>query len=143
VLPQTLAASYRVHREGSMSMPRHPHVLNSSPPSPDDDLTLQVGERGFRTVLALTGEIDIGNSDVLARRLTADIDRTGPGREVVVDLSSVRFCAAAGITALLDVHRHCRDRRTPLVFTGAAGQVLQVIRLTRADEVLPLALIGS
>ncbi|HWO67343.1 MAG TPA: STAS domain-containing protein [Umezawaea sp.] len=76
------------------------------------DVGLAVGS-GVAVVTA-TGEVDMTTVGLLAERLDRVHDLVPAPRAVVVDLSGVRFLAAAGVAVLLTAHLACGERGVPL-----------------------------
>ena len=89
-------------------------------------------ERGL--IVSISGELDIFNADSLVDAvggLELDGDRT-----VVLDLTGLTFCDAAGVSALLTTNRFLRHHGRRLKIHGISGMPRRVLSLTGADHVL-------
>jgi anti-anti-sigma regulatory factor len=58
---------------------------------------------------------------------------------VLLDLDGVRFCDAAGVTALIKLQRAAVDAEVRLVLTGIRPQVRRVLDLTGTSGLIPIA----
>ncbi|GAA2993203.1 STAS domain-containing protein [Streptosporangium longisporum] len=82
-------------------------------------------------VITVAGELDLATRPYLLA-FAQDIIDTSPGT-VVVDLSGVAFIDACGLSALIAIRRHARERGTPLLLAGAPPAVLKLLKLTNLD----------
>ncbi|MGW2439467.1 STAS domain-containing protein [Streptomyces goshikiensis] len=57
----------------------------------------------------------------------------------VVDLSGVRFCDCAGLSALLAAHRRARDRGVELQLRAVPPSVARLLRLTHSGDAFLIA----
>lgn len=72
----------------------------------DNLVTFEKREVAGRTVVHVTGEVDISNNGEL-EQVVMDAATSGGDRRVVVDLSGVTFFDSSGVKALFDlVSRH-------------------------------------
>jgi len=96
-------------------------------------LSVPVSRERGAVVLRPQGEVDYHT----APALTSAVEQVeGPWREVVVDLSRVPFMDSAGLHALLDLERCCRERGGHLVVKGVRGQPARVMELVGLTEYL-------
>jgi anti-anti-sigma factor len=79
-----------------------------------DLLHHQVSLDGPMVRIAVGGEIDFSNADLLDRVLTTHVRAAGAGRQVLVDLSAVEFCAAGGARVLREAMARARARSVEL-----------------------------
>lgn len=93
-------------------------------------------ERGY-AVVSVAGEIDAGTEQQFRDALTSVLAR-GVLR-VVVDLAGVAFMASAGIGVLMGMRRVLTDEGGSLVLASPHGEVAQVLSMTGADTVIPVA----
>ncbi|MEU8616557.1 STAS domain-containing protein [Streptomyces sp. NPDC048623] len=72
-------------------------------------MTIQVDEDEQEpwTVLRISGELDLVTSPLIRRRLHAAV--AGGRRDVVLDLSTVRFCDSSGVGVLVAARRLMRS----------------------------------
>jgi anti-sigma B factor antagonist len=80
-------------------------------------------------------EIDITNAGQLRGALLA---AAGQGHAtIVVDLSQTAFCDTAGLQVLVLAHRRARAEGGELRLVVRAAPLLQLLRLTGVDQVIP------
>jgi anti-sigma B factor antagonist len=84
-----------------------------------------------RVRLRARGELDLATAPVLASVLN-DQQR----RYVHLDMSEVRFCDSAGLTALVEAHRDLLSRQGSLTLVGAGPRIQRLLRITGLDAVL-------
>jgi anti-anti-sigma factor len=121
------------------------HRLTTSagdPSSRDGNLTIdrdgvdvRAHCRHLATVLTIAGDIDARNIDRVSAYATGLV---AVGNPLLLDLSSVVFLAAQGISVLIDVDDACRRVELPwaLVTSHAVDRVL---RFSDRDDILPAA----
>jgi anti-anti-sigma factor len=82
----------------------------------------------------LSGELDLANAGTVESAL---MTAHRPHTVMIVDLSELTFCDAAGISGLLRVARRCRNDGGELIPAAAAGIVIvaDVLTITHIDEV--------
>ncbi|MQA88372.1 MAG: anti-sigma factor antagonist [Streptosporangiales bacterium] len=88
--------------------------------------------------LAVTGEIDLSNSDVLARRLH---HLAAEGYQyVILDLSGVTFCDCSGVRALMSGLDRLRanDGEGWLRLVGLQPMVRKLVRIAGVDQHFPV-----
>ncbi|HTZ25420.1 MAG TPA: STAS domain-containing protein [Streptosporangiaceae bacterium] len=80
-------------------------------------------------------EVDITNAGQLRAALLA---AAGEGHAtIVVDLSGTAFCDTAGLQVLVLAHRRARAEGGELRLVVRAATLLQLLRLTGVDQVIP------
>src|SRR6476620_9352570 len=94
-------------------------------------------DAGHPAVLRLSGDIDFFTEDEFraeAERLLddAEIDR------LVVDLGDVDVMDSSGLSLLVDLLRLCRDLELPMKLRAVPERVVQLLDLTRLDQVIPV-----
>ena len=81
----------------------------------------------YQTCFAVTGEIDITTADSLANAAT---DALRPWtRLLILDLAGVSFCGAAGINALITIHRTAVAAGASLALANASPRVQRLLDL--------------
>jgi anti-sigma B factor antagonist len=98
---------------------------------PSDATPADVDHRGHAVRLSVAGELDIATADALTNVAVNAL--LLPVRVLVLDFDGVTFCGAAGITALVKIHRMAAEADTPLVLTGVrppVGRVLDLVGLS-------------
>jgi anti-sigma B factor antagonist len=114
--------------------------FNPSPSSRSNrsgDLTFTVDHRDHEVRLAVVGELDLASQELLSRA-AADVLQPHV-RAMLLDLEGVGFCDAAGVTALIKLHRAATDAEIRLVLTGIRPQVRHVLDLTGTSGIIPIA----
>jgi anti-sigma B factor antagonist len=101
------------------------------------ELTVSIAPDGQALVITVEGELDLATVPDLEEAL-----RKAEGTdsaELVLDLEGLTFIDSTGIRALLMAAKRDRDNGERLRIRPGKGQVERVLKLTRADELLPLA----
>lgn len=86
--------------------------------------------------ITLVGELDIATRPQLEEEVQALL--SGGARRVVIDLGELSFIDSSGLGLLVVLSEQASADGWTLGLTRAFGQVLSVLRLTGADEYLPL-----
>lgn len=94
---------------------------------------LAIDERidGDECLIALTGELDLSNSERLRERMEAA--RNSGVDRVVVDLSRLQFIDSTGLRILLRAEQASRTEAVTLRFVRAGGQVERVMKVAGID----------
>ena len=99
-------------------------------------LSVTVDARSAETTLYIFGEMDHFNTDILTEAL-GRIELDG-GRPVVLDLARLRFCDAAGVSALLAVQRRISNAGGRLRVRAPSGIPRKVLTITGVDQILDI-----
>ena len=93
-------------------------------------IAVSFGPEGTR--IFLCGELDLNTADTLHTRFNETFGRNGADRRSVImlDLSEVTFCDAAGLHALRDVADKCCRLGTTLRLVNPSPKVRRVMELT-------------
>ena len=86
-------------------------------------------------VVTLRGEIDIATAD-RARAYLYNVVDSEP-LPVMIDLSGVTFCDAAGLGMLAKVAARARKAGRPVRLVGPRPPLLRIMRITGLDEAFP------
>jgi anti-sigma B factor antagonist len=98
------------------------------------ELACQVAPDGKATV-RVRGELDIATADQAYAYLRDVVDsQDGP---VLMNLSELSFCDAAGLGVLARVAGHARRSGRSLKLTAARPALLRIMRITGMDEAFP------
>jgi anti-anti-sigma factor len=98
------------------------------------ELAYQVAADGKATV-RFRGELDIATADQAYAYLRDVVDsQDGP---VMMNLSELSFCDAAGLGVLARVAGHARRCGRSLKLTAARPSLLRIMRITGMDEAFP------
>ncbi|WP_169165455.1 STAS domain-containing protein [Cellulomonas taurus] len=92
---------------------------------------IEVGHRSDRTVIALSGDVDVLLREHAGRALGAALTA---GRPVVLDLSGVTFIDSSGIGYLVQFRRACDEVQLPCTLVGAPPSALTVLRVLGLTE---------
>jgi anti-sigma B factor antagonist len=95
----------------------------------------EISKKGAYTLIAPSGEIDFHVSPELREQLLAALNE---GQHVVVDLSSVSYVDSSGIASLVEGLQHARGMKLTFGLAGVTNAVMQVLKLTRLDNVFTL-----
>jgi anti-anti-sigma factor len=89
-----------------------------------------------RTVVRLSGELDLASAPVLERELErAELD----GAPVLVfDLDGLEFLDSTGLQVLLATHRRAGERGQQFAITRGSPQVQRLLDITRVAERLTI-----
>lgn len=88
------------------------------------------------TVVTVAGEVDAHTAPALTVRALSACLRTKAHGTLIMDLRGVRFLAAAGLTVLFTMDRHCRDRDTLLLVVALHRAVLRPLEASGMIETL-------
>ena len=91
---------------------------------------------GHRTVLAVTGELDIATAPVL--RGAVDRVMESAAVELWIDLNQVTFMDSTGLRVMLDAQRRVKLHSKSLAVICRPGPVRRVFGLSRVDEALTI-----
>ena len=80
----------------------------------------------------VAGEVDMSSAPVVAEALEKGCAEASRSSSLVVDLTGIRFFAAAGLALLLTVRQRCLDRQVPLLVV-APDSVLRPLRIAGLD----------
>jgi anti-anti-sigma factor len=98
------------------------------------ELAYQVAADGNATV-QVRGELDIATADQAYAYLRDVVDsQDGP---VMMNLSGLTFCDAAGLGVLARVAGHARRAGHSLKLTAARPSLVRIMRITGMDEAFP------
>lgn len=103
----------------------------------DSLVTVRLTQRDQqRRVASVAGEIDHSSSDVLHSDVLALLD--GEINELVLDFSQVSFCDSSGMSVLIGLQRHLRERDGSLTVAAAPRNVARALRLGGLAQLIPV-----
>jgi anti-sigma B factor antagonist len=85
-------------------------------------------------LVTVAGEIDLLTAPQLRDNL-----RPLPDDDLILDISGVRLCSAAGLHVLLDLQNHRKRAGAQLVLAAPSASVRRVLCVTGLDKTLPIA----
>lgn len=118
----------------------YPGRTVTSTPAPED-VFLDVAQHPDRTVVTVSGEIDVRTAPAL--RHTLFDPEVVVARLVVVDLAAVTFIDSVGIGALVAARRWLTGRGTSMLLVCADNQPRRVLEMTGLHKVFDIALPGT
>jgi anti-anti-sigma factor len=92
---------------------------------------------GHRTILAVTGEVDLATTPELGSAV--DEALASGARELWLDLSATTFMDSSGLHVLLDTQRRMDRLRRRLAIVCPEGPVRRLFELAGVLEALPLS----
>jgi anti-sigma B factor antagonist len=100
------------------------------------DLSLATRTQGDRTVVAVTGEIDVYTAPKLREQIVALVDE-GQYR-LVVDMSGVEFLDSTGLGVLVGGLKRVRAHDGSLALVCTEERILKIFRITGLTKVFPI-----
>jgi anti-anti-sigma factor len=95
------------------------------------DLTHRIRPTG-EAVVDLGGELDIVSADVAVSYVRDVIDRhRGP---VIVDLTTLAFCDARGLAALVHMAGYAKQKGCPFLVASPSPSLVKIMRITGLDR---------
>ena len=91
---------------------------------------------GHRTVLAVTGEVDLATAPELGSAV--DTALASGAQELWLDLSATAFMDSSGLHVLLDAHRRMGGLRRRLAIVCPGGAVRRLFEIAGVADALPL-----
>jgi anti-sigma B factor antagonist len=88
------------------------------------------------TLVEITGEADVTNTDELRRLLDEEVARQP--RTLIIDLSGLRFMDSSALHALLWANRSLDRQGRVLALVSPQAAVAKILRLTTADRLIPV-----
>jgi anti-anti-sigma factor len=89
-----------------------------------------------RTTVAVTGELDLAVTGRLAAQLDEELGLAP--RSLVIDLTRLGFCAARGLTVVLEAVATAHAAGIPVAVVADSRPVLRPVRALGLDRALPL-----
>ncbi len=83
----------------------------------------------------MTGEVDLSNSSEVRTCLLDILDK---GRSVIVDFTDLQYIDSSGMATLVEGLNIANKKKLSLIITGANGAPLQVLELTRLNQVFTI-----
>ena len=94
-----------------------------------------ITEQSGRTVVALTGEIDMEEASKVRRAL---LDSMKQKRDILVDLSQVTYIDSSGIASLIEGLQAARKQKNDLALVSVSQRARRVLELARLDKVFTI-----
>jgi len=130
----------RAGREGPQVRPRafccNERVPRTSTQEVGVDVTVTSRENGDRTVVEVTGEIDVYTAPALREELSRLVD--GEHTNLVVDLTQVSFMDSTGLGVLVGALKKVRTLGGDLQLVITQEKILKVFRITALTQVFTI-----
>jgi anti-sigma B factor antagonist len=102
----------------------------------DPDLSVSIRPEGDRSVVAVSGEIDVYTAPKLREHL---IDLVSGGQyHLVVDLEAVDFLDSTGLGVLVGGLKRVRSHEGSLHLVCSQERILKIFRITGLTKVFPI-----
>jgi anti-sigma B factor antagonist len=88
------------------------------------------------TLVELTGEADVTNSDALREVLDGEVAKQP--RTMIIDLSGLRFMDSSALHVILRANRVMDRQGCVLALASPREAVAKMLRLTAADQLIPV-----
>ncbi len=88
------------------------------------------------TVVTLTGEADVTNSDALREVLEAEV--ANQPRMLIIDLGGLRFMDSSALHVILRANRMMDRHGGVFALASPREPVAKMLRLTAADQLIPV-----
>ncbi len=98
-------------------------------------MMLQTRRDAGKTLVAVSGEVDLQNSGELRKALLAVLSEH---RHLAVDLSDVGYIDSSGIAGLIEAYQMARQSDLRFSLATVSAAVLRVLKLARLDEVFAI-----
>ncbi|MFE3113788.1 STAS domain-containing protein [Kitasatospora indigofera] len=99
-------------------------------------LHVRLRQAGDDLVLDVAGDLVQGTGPLLHAAVTGALTTHPSPRELLMDLSELRFCDSGGLNALVRAHRHAREAGTELHLLNPTTPVAFLLHLTGMAQVL-------
>jgi anti-sigma B factor antagonist len=100
------------------------------------DLALATREEGDRTVVQVTGEVDVYTAPKLREQLVSLVDA---GRyDIIVDMDAVEFLDSTGLGVLVGGLKRVRTHDGSLRLVCSQERILKIFRITGLTKVFPI-----
>ncbi|MFD0557156.1 anti-sigma B factor antagonist [Stackebrandtia endophytica] len=100
------------------------------------DLELSTKTDGGRTVVSVSGEIDMYTAPTLREYLTALL--SDGVKDLAIDVNGVDFCDSTGLGVFIGTLRRLREVDGSLVIVCAREQMLKIFQLTGLHKVFDI-----
>lgn len=100
------------------------------------DINVAAREEAGKSVLAVTGEVDVHTAPELDAALTQVVEA---GKyQIVVDLSGVEFLDSTGLGVLVKALKRVREHDGALAVVATTDRISKVFRITGLDSAIGL-----
>lgn len=97
-----------------------------------DALAVQIDQNPTRTLVRLTGEINLRTSPDLRAKLLEALAHVSP--RMIVDLSGVPYMDSSGVGTLVELKRNVDRQKKTLALAGMNPRVRGVFEISKLDK---------
>ncbi len=101
------------------------------------EIIKEVTQDGATTTVRLSGEIDMHQAPEFHKGLVKIC--AGDLKQLVLDLSEVRYIDSSGVGTLVEVFRRLKKKNQTLVLLSPGERVRSVLEITRLDKFFTVA----
>ena len=98
-------------------------------------MAYQVRSEGDRTIVALSGDVDLDTSPKVRAVL---LESVRAKRGVLVDMSDVTYIDSSGVASLVEAYQSARRDSTPFALVAVSDAAMRVLELARLDQVFAI-----
>lgn len=98
-------------------------------------MSCEVREEQGVVVVDLSGDVDLDSSSKVRQTL---LDYVARKRDVLVDLSAVRYIDSSGIASLVEAYQSARRGKTHFALVAVSEAAMRVLELARLDRVFAI-----
>ena len=98
-------------------------------------MSCEIHEEHGVIVVDLSGDVDLDSSSKVRQTL---LDYVGRERDVLVDLSRVRYIDSSGIASLVEAFQSARRGKTRFALVAVSEAAMRVLELARLDRVFAI-----
>ncbi len=102
-------------------------------------MNLQIEKNDKYTIVKLQAEKLDGNMAPILKSELVILNTDGV-KNIIIDLSSARYCDSSGLSAILVANRLCKSCNGTFVLTGLQEPVKKLISISQLDTILNIAL---
>jgi anti-sigma B factor antagonist len=106
------------------------------PAATEHALRVQVRERGDSRVVSIAGEASVWDAGPLKAEFSA-IAEARPAR-VVIDLAECTLLSSLAVAAIIELYRRVRAHGGTVCVAAARPPVLEIIRILRLEQLIPV-----
>jgi len=100
-------------------------------------MSFQTHSEGKFTIIQSDIDMLDGNAAPDLKALFLKLNNDGKNN-IILDLSTVKYCDSTGLSAILIGHRLCRDTNGLFVLSGLQNAVAKIIQIAQLDKVFTI-----
>lgn len=95
----------------------------------------EVRSQGDRTIVSLSGDIDLESSPKVRSVL---LESVGARRGVLVEMSAVSYIDSSGVASLVEAYQSARRASTSFALVAVSDSAMRVLELARLEQVFAI-----